>query len=370
MQSKWPLKKLDDHIIESKETNGSSDLNGTTVLSVTNDKGFEISENKTSADLSKYKIVKENYFAYNPYRINVGSIALSRNGQKGIVSPAYVVFSTSDDLNPVYLFKFLKSDVGLFQIKSRGMGSVRSSLSFGKLQEIEIPFPRLVEQENIIKSIGALEEKVERLIDQHNLLVQMTDYLKKSLILSSETVLEDKICNLCKFIKGSFPTQKTKGGKYPLIVVSGEKKFADSYDIIGPAVCIPLISATGHGHASLKRIFYQDDKFALANIIGALAVKDSSILLTRYLYYYLATQKDDILVPLMKGTANVSLPKDRLLNLVIKIPSITDQNKIIRICEKIDNLQYKVVENDKAFNQLPPSFWQKLLVRNFVERQL
>lgn len=163
MQTKWPLVKLDNHIIESKETNGSTDLNGFTVLSVTNDKGFEVSENKTSADLSKYKVVKENFFAYNPYRINVGSIALSRDGQKGIVSPAYVVFYTAEDLDPEYLFLFLKSDVGLFHIRMGGKGSVRSSLSFEKLQEIEIPLPPLAEQKRIVEKIKNIGKKVSEL---------------------------------------------------------------------------------------------------------------------------------------------------------------------------------------------------------------
>ena len=72
--SKWPLKKLKEHIIESKEQYGSEKLNGVQVLSVTNDQGFINSERRTSEDVSNYKIIKDKYFAYNPYRINVGSL--------------------------------------------------------------------------------------------------------------------------------------------------------------------------------------------------------------------------------------------------------------------------------------------------------
>jgi len=45
-----------------------------------------------SVDLKPYKVVMENYFAYNPYRVNVGSIGLFTEKDAGLVSPAYVVF--------------------------------------------------------------------------------------------------------------------------------------------------------------------------------------------------------------------------------------------------------------------------------------
>jgi len=158
--SKWPIKKLDKHIIESKEQYGSEKLNGIQVLSVTNDQGFVFSDKRTSENVSNYKIIKNGYFAYNPYRINVGSLAFAGDEYSGIVSPAYVVFSCAKDLNPEYLWKYLKSDVGLFHIRQGGKGSVRSSLSFERLQEIEIPLPPLLEQKRIVKKIKEIEEKI------------------------------------------------------------------------------------------------------------------------------------------------------------------------------------------------------------------
>jgi len=101
--SKWPLEKLGEHIIESKEQYSSEKLNGIQVLSVTNDQGFINSEKRTSENVSNYKVVKDKYFAYNPYRINVGSLAFAGGEYAGIVSPAYVVFYCASDLDPEYL---------------------------------------------------------------------------------------------------------------------------------------------------------------------------------------------------------------------------------------------------------------------------
>lgn len=166
--SKWPLKKLGEHIIESKEQYSSEKLNGIQVLSVTNDQGFINSEKRTSENVSNYKIIKDKYFAYNPYRINVGSLAYAGSEYVGIVSPAYVVFYCANDLDPEYLWKYLKSDVGLFHIRQGGKGSVRSSLSFERLQEIEIPLPPLPEQKRIIKKIKEIEEKSNEVKKQGN----------------------------------------------------------------------------------------------------------------------------------------------------------------------------------------------------------
>lgn len=166
--SKLPLKKLGELIIESKDQYGSEKLNGIQVLSVTNDRGFIKSEKRTSENVSNYKIIKSGFFAYNPYRINVGSLAFAASDYAGIVSPAYVVFHCANDLDPEYLWKYLKSDVGLFQIRQGGKGSVRSSLSFERLQKIEIPLPPLPEQKRIIKKIKEIEKVSKKIKELQN----------------------------------------------------------------------------------------------------------------------------------------------------------------------------------------------------------
>jgi hypothetical protein len=62
------------------------------VLGVSNQLGITETDHKKSKDLSKYLLIEPGDFAYNPYRINVGSIGLVPDGVRGLVSPAYVVF--------------------------------------------------------------------------------------------------------------------------------------------------------------------------------------------------------------------------------------------------------------------------------------
>src|SRR5215469_11983780 len=112
------------------------------------------------------------------------------------------------------------------------------------------------------------------------------------------TITTYKIGDLCRLVKGTSPTLKTEAGDYPFVVTAAYRRTANSYQLEGPAVCIPLISSTGHGEAALHRLHYQDGKFALANLLVALLPKDRQTCEAKYLYYLLTAKKDRYFVPL------------------------------------------------------------------------
>lgn len=143
------------------------------VYSVTNTIGFcrdYFGKEVASSDKSSYKIVPKGYFAYNPSRINVGSIDWQKYEDRVIVSPLYVVFSVSQELRQQYLYYYLKSDMALQRIKSVASGSVRDNLKFSMLAEFEIRIPPIEEQDNIVKVLDGICE----LVDEHN--KQLTAY--------------------------------------------------------------------------------------------------------------------------------------------------------------------------------------------------
>lgn len=110
-------------------------------------------------DPNRYVVLRVGYFAYNPMRINVGSIGLVRDDvQVGKISPDYVVFSTRPTLLPEYLFAYLKSEVGGQVIRASTAGAVRERLYFRDLARLPIPLPPLPEQERIVRLLDAAEE--------------------------------------------------------------------------------------------------------------------------------------------------------------------------------------------------------------------
>ena len=110
------------------------------VYGVSNTEGITRTTHRKSDDLSDYLVIRPGFIAYNPYRVNVGSIGLTPEGVHGLVSPAYVVFRAKEQkLVPEVLLDFLKSSEGLRQINKLARGTVRKALRFDDLCEIEFP---------------------------------------------------------------------------------------------------------------------------------------------------------------------------------------------------------------------------------------
>ena len=133
------------------------------VYSVTNEQGFctgYFSKEVASQDRTTYKIVPRGCFAYNPSRINVGSVDVQECEDRVIVSPLYVVFSVNEKLNRRYLLHYLKSDITLTYIKAYASGSVRDNLKFSILKEFPINLPSAEEQEQIVATLDGIEHLI------------------------------------------------------------------------------------------------------------------------------------------------------------------------------------------------------------------
>jgi len=158
--------KLGDYIKEYTVRNKNSE--DIPVYSVTNKQGFcrdYFGKEVASKDKSIYKIVPKGYFAYNPSRINVGSVDWQRNEERVIVSPLYNVFSVSDKLEQQYLYYYLKSGFALQRINAIATGSVRDNLKLDMLCEFPIRIPDIEEQRLIVEKLDTIN-KIIRLQEQ------------------------------------------------------------------------------------------------------------------------------------------------------------------------------------------------------------
>jgi len=164
------------------------------ILSVTNSRGFinqveQFDRVVASDDATNYKIVKKGQFAYNPSRINVGSLDLLLDFEEGILSPMYVVFETNRKiLLPEFLYYHLKSYWFTGHIPMFVQGSVRDSLSFDGLCGIRFFIPCFEEQTAIAqvlktadKEIQILKTKLAQLKEQKKGLMQVLLTGKKRL---------------------------------------------------------------------------------------------------------------------------------------------------------------------------------------------
>jgi type I restriction enzyme M protein len=157
---------------------------------------------------------------------------------------------------------------------------------------------------------------------------------------------------LVTIFKGLSPTQNTLEGEYPLVVTAKNIRTADHYSFDTKAICIPLVSSSGHGHASVHRLHYIEGKFALANIMCGISVNDENEINPKYLFYTLLSMKDEVIASLMTGTSNVSLDMDDLYEIEVPLPDIGIQNKFVKEQEKIENRIKSIQDESKKLEEL------------------
>lgn len=156
LDSKYSIESLGKHLIHQTTKVQLSDYpdKNFTILGVSNKIGMFDSETVEGKTIKqKYHIVENDWIAYNPYRINVGSIGIKSSQLEGrYISPAYVVFSCKKTLLPEFLWLIMKSKFFNEIIRESTTGTVRQTLCFDVLTSLEIPVPSISEQEKILKA--------------------------------------------------------------------------------------------------------------------------------------------------------------------------------------------------------------------------
>lgn len=189
---------------------------------------------------------------------------------------------------------------------------------------------------------------------------------KKAVAVSTEKPLFT-LSEICNISKGKSSSTKTESGLYPLYLTAKELKTADHFDFDGEGVCVPLISATGHGKAAIKRVHYAQGKFALANLLAFVEPKNKGTLDPKYLYYCLDNAKNEM-ARLMKGAANVSMKAEDLEHFEIPVPAIEVQKQITAELDGYKNIIEGAKQVIKSWNpkiDIDPE-WNKVRLANLI----
>ncbi|HIZ04265.1 MAG TPA: restriction endonuclease subunit S [Candidatus Phocaeicola gallistercoris] len=123
-------------------------------------KQFENGGTMSKADKRMYYIVSPKSFAYNPARINVGSLGYYQGERDVIVSSLYEVFKTSDIVDDLFLFYWFKTNIFKRMIEQYQEGGVRLYFFFDKLQKCQIKVPSLQEQQKIASYFYNLDKQI------------------------------------------------------------------------------------------------------------------------------------------------------------------------------------------------------------------
>ena len=109
-----------------------------------------------------YIVVSENNIAYNPSRINLGSIALYSENDPCIVSPMYCVFKVNENvILPEYLMMWLSRKEFNRYTLYHAIGSVRDTFDFNLMTQVKIPIPKISIQQSIVNIYKVYQERKE-----------------------------------------------------------------------------------------------------------------------------------------------------------------------------------------------------------------
>lgn len=162
LRRKMPCEKIGLYIVE--ENNRNKVLQNVNVKGVNSSGSFDETRADTNGlDFSSYKIVSQNQFAYNPSRINLGSIALYKDELDCIISPMYCVFSIRDTekLLPEYLMLWFGRKEFQRSTLFFAIGSVRDTFDYSLMQETSIPIPDIKMQRVIAEMYTVYNKRKE-----------------------------------------------------------------------------------------------------------------------------------------------------------------------------------------------------------------
>lgn len=192
ISGKWDRSNVFDNVTEVRLKN--QDRQDYPVLSVVKEGEFKASEDVFtkqvySKDTSNYKIVRQNQIAYNPARANIGSIAMLKDYDAGLVSPIYVVFEMKETITGTFFYYYMKEPMFIENIRHHAIGTTRQNFPFEAFKMFELVVPPMELQlrfENIAKPI---EQKIAKLIEENEVLTEIRDtFLPK--LMSGELPVE------------------------------------------------------------------------------------------------------------------------------------------------------------------------------------
>ncbi len=383
--SEWRNIKLKEVLKEVSERN--KDKKVKRVLSVTNSQGFVNQEEYFegtvhSADISNYKIVRKNQFAYNPSRVNVGSIDILKDYDEGVLSPMYVIFEVdTEKLLPEYFYYYFQTHRFYENVKNNTQGSVRNSLSFKSLTHFEYLLPPKEEQEKIVHII----ENTDKIIAEKKELIKEKEKLKKFYM---EYIFQNKANNLkfkdvkledlLDFQNGLNANAEKYGNgiKYISVMdilnntyitydkikglVEVNEKIMESYKVTyGDVVFVR--SSEILKDAGKSNIYLDKNKNA---VFGGFVIrgKKKSDYIPVYLKY--ALESYDVRKQIMKyaaGNQHVNIGQESLKKVKVKYLDIKYQNIVANVFKTIDQEIEKIKEKVNEYEILKKGLMQKLL---------
>tara|TARA_Y100001958_G_scaffold81534_1_gene55142 strand:- start:1140 stop:2345 length:1206 start_codon:yes stop_codon:yes gene_type:complete len=358
-QDKWEKQSLGQLTIKAHKKN--KDNISYPIYSINNTEGFlpqseqfeGLDSNLRKYDISIYKIVQPKTFAYNPARINIGSIGYNYDLKDIIISSLYICFKTKKELDDNYLRIYLKTYNFNTDILRYQEGGVRQYLFYENFSMIKIPLPSLPEQKKIASFLTSVDNKLNQLTKKKKLLNEYKKGVMQK-IFSQELRFKDdngnnypdwemkKLEEVIYFFNGKGHEQDVTSDGLFIIVNSrfistnGQvKKYTNFQKCPLEKDNIVMVMSDVPNGKALAKCYYieKDSLYSLNQRICGLKQKSINM---KLLFYLLNRNK--YFLKFDSGVGQTNLKKSEVLNCPLFIPSsINEQKKIAEFLIAIDN---------------------------------
>ncbi len=312
-------------------------------------------------------IVNPGTFAYNPARINVGSIGYQNLATPVLVSSLYEVFKTNSQINDLFLIYWFKTDKFFNQIKKYEEGGVRQYYFLDKLLFSEIIIPKDAREQ---QKISKILKKLDYLFSLQQRKLKLFDQLRKTLL---EYLISEQKIPIVRF--NSFRKEwkvfrlqnliiKTTKGKAKADMVGNRSIYLDTAYLNGGA--LSTVDAPTDVYkddivilwdGSLAGKVYHGFSGALGSTLKSFTPKYSG----EYLFQYLQRSQEKI----FKNYRTPNIPhvvKDFITIFKVNAPSLEEQNKISTILESIDLLIDNQNTKIKKWKKIKEHLLQKMFI--------
>ncbi len=317
-----------------------------TVYSVTKDSGIVKSDdlhdfNVYSSDLSNYYILRLNEYAYNPARLNIGSIARLKEDNPGLVSPMYIVFELdSSKIDYEYYEHLLFSNKVFNDMCSFVEQGARFRFDYKNWDKVIIDLPPLCVQKEIVNILNKFKELENELhLELEARKSQYEFWRSKLLNKKSNKYKKYNITEIC--------TSISAGGDVPEDTIKGISKPQDDYKypVISNGVGDNAIYGFSKNYrvdvqscvtiAARGTIGYHEVRYGKFTPIIRLItlIPDEEIVSAKYLNYALYGHE---FKPSGGSIPQLTTPTVKQLDLMI--PPIEEQNRVVSILDKFNEL--------------------------------
>lgn len=363
----WKLVNLGS--VTKRKSEKNKERNDLKSYSINNQVGFIQQEEQFSegsyqdVDKSNYKVVKPGEFAYNPARVNIGSIGLQKEDVDVIISSLYVCFGLDKSCSKTYFENWFKSYDFNKEITRNLEGSVREYLFYENFSNIKLPIPSLAEQKEIAEILMQCDKVIElyeKEIDELQKLKKT--YLKKMFPQKGEKVPEIRfnqftepwrqlkvrdVANRYDNLRVPVAAHLRISGTTPYYGANGIQDYVEGFTHEGEFVLVAEDGANDLKNYPVKcvngRIWVNNHTHVLQ---GKPETADNQFLA------YSINQAD--IESLLVGGGRAKLNAETLMDIKLTLPSLVEQRTVglyLKGLDNIINLHERKLEEKKKYKK-------------------